>query len=132
MELYDAETYEVAIGLVARQATLTIHLEINPGMWTGHIAPLALRTMTDAHITLAWILRDPPERARQYILHGLGQEKLLIAHLEAEDREADEPKEQLDELLDIKRSWLSAQRHDFLTEVNVGSWSGLNVRKNGD
>jgi hypothetical protein len=65
VELYDSETYEVAIGLVARQATLTIHLAVNPGMWTGHIAPLVLRAMTDAHITLAWILQDPPARARR-------------------------------------------------------------------
>ena len=31
----------------------------------GHIAPLILRCMTDAHITLAWILNDPQERAKK-------------------------------------------------------------------
>ena len=128
MELYDAETYEVVIGLVARQATLTIHLALNPGVWTGHIAPLVLRAMTDVHITLAWILRDSRARARQYILHGLGQEKLLIAHLEAEADTVDELRETLQEMLEIKKTWLTMQRHDFLTEVTVGSWSGLNVR----
>jgi len=128
VELYDSETYEVAIGLVARQATLTIHLAVNPGMWTGHIAPLVLRAMTDAHITLAWILQDPPARARQYILHGLGQEKLLIAHLEADADGAGELRDQVDFMLDRRKAWLESQRRDFLTEVSVGSWSGLNVR----
>jgi hypothetical protein len=129
VELYKPEAYEVAIGLVARQATLTIHLALNPGTWTAHVAPLILRAMTDVHITLAWVLRAPHERARQYILHGLGQEKLNIAHLEAQIGDADELQEEVERILEFKRAWLASQRHDFLTEVNVGSWSGLNVRE---
>ncbi len=127
IELYNSETYEVAIGLVARQATLSIHLALTPSMWTGHIAPLVLRAMTDAHITLAWILKDPAPRARQYILHGLGQEKLMIAHLEA-NSDDDEFGDQVAFMLGRKKEWLESQRRDFLTAVNVGSWSGLKVR----
>jgi len=129
VQLYESETYEVITGLLARQATLTIHLALNPGTWTGHIAPLILRTMTDAHITLAWVLKEPTERAKKYVLYGLGQEKLHIAHLEQTVKEESEDQEQLKKLIEVKKAWLTSQRHDFLTEVNVGSWAGQNARE---
>jgi hypothetical protein len=82
--------------------------------------------MTDAHITLAWILHDPPERAKKYILYGLGQEKLQIEHLKAD---VDQDDEQIQQMIKMKESWLNSQRRDFMTEVNVGNWSGLNTRQ---
>ena len=81
VKISDSETYEVIGGLLARQATLTTHLARTAQDWNGHIAPLILRCMTDAHINLAWILGDPKDRAKKYILYGLGQEKLYIEHL---------------------------------------------------
>lgn len=129
VRLYESETYEVIAGLLARQATLTIHLALNPGIWTGHIAPLILRAMTDAHITLAWVLKEPMERTKKYIFYGLGQEKLHIAHLEQAVKDGSEEKEQVETLIERKKAWLTSQRHDFLTEVNVGSWSGANARE---
>jgi len=128
VQLYDSETYEAIGGLLARQATLTIYLALSPSIWNGHIAPLILRSMTDAHITLAWILIDPKERAKKYILYGLGQEKLQIEHLRAE-RDKKEDKDTLDELIKAKEAHLNAQRVDFLTEVEIGSWSGHNTRE---
>lgn len=128
VELYDSETYEVIAGLLARQATLTINLALNPGIWTGHIAPIVLRAMIDTHITLAWIVRSPTERAKQYVLHGLGQVKLFIAHLKDEQANAGELFEDVSEMIERYEAWLGYQRHDFLTEVTLGSWSGLNVR----
>ena len=123
IELSDSEGFEVIGGLMARQATLTIQLAENPGIWNGHIAPLILRSMTDAHITLAWILSgDFQERSKQYILYGLGQEKKLIEHLK---NEADTD----DSFIELKEKWLESQRYPFLTEVNLGSWSGTNTRK---
>ena len=129
VKLYEAEAYEVCGGLIARQASLSTQLAMSPGIWNGHIAPLVLRAMTDAHITLAWILREPVLRSKQYILHGLGQEKLSIAHLEQHVAAVTSPSEQVIALLEAKKAWLGNQRHDFLTEVNLGSWSGLNVRE---
>ena len=126
VEIYDTETYEAIGGLMARQATLTIELAQSPPIWNGHIAPLILRCMTDAHITLAWILNDPQERAKKYILYGLGQEKLQIEHLKTD---ADQEDEQIKQLIEMKESWLNSQRRDFMTEVNVGNWSGLDTRK---
>ncbi len=126
LELFNSETYETIGGLLMRQATLSIELALTPSMWTGHIAPLVLRCMTDCHITLAWILKDPPERAKKYILYGLGQEKLQIEHLKAD---ADPEDERVQAMIEMKESWLGSQRRDFLTEVNVGNWAGLNTRK---
>ena len=126
VEIYDSETYETIGGLMARQASLTIELAMSPSTWTGHIAPLILRCMTDAHITLAWILCEPTERAKKYILYGLGQEKLQIEHLKAD---ADKDDEQVQKMIEFKESWLNGQRRDFMTEVNVGNWAGLNTRQ---
>jgi hypothetical protein len=126
VEIYDSETYETIGGLMARQATLSIELARSPSIWTGHVAPLILRSMTDTHITLAWILCDPSERAKKYILYGLGQEKLHIEHLKAG---AEQDDEQVQKLIEMKESWLNSQRRDFMTEVNVGNWAGLNTRQ---
>jgi hypothetical protein len=126
VELYNSEIYEAIGGLMARQATLTIELAMSPSIWTGHLAPLVLRCMTDAHITLAWILSDPTERSKKYILYGLGQEKLQIEHLKSD---ADEDDEQVHRMIEIKEQWLNEQRRDFMTEVNVGNWAGLNTRQ---
>ena len=104
IELSASEGFEVIGGLMARQATLTIQLAENPGIWNGHIAPLILRSMTDAHITLAWILSgDFQERSRKYILYGLGQEKKLIEHLKNED-DAD-----MDAYIELKEKWHKKQ-----------------------
>jgi hypothetical protein len=59
-------------------------------------------------------------------LYGLGQEKLHIEHLKAD---AEQDDEQVQKLIEMKESWLNSQRRDFMTEVNVGNWAGLNTRK---
>ncbi|HWR57357.1 MAG TPA: DUF5677 domain-containing protein [Thermodesulfovibrionales bacterium] len=129
VKIYDSETYEVIGGLLSRQATLTTELALSPSIWNGHIGPLVLRCMTDAHITLAWILRYSKERAKKYILYGLGQEKLYIEYLKAEYDSSTEKDERIKQMIEFKEKWLNAQRHDFLTEVNVGSWAGHNTRE---
>lgn len=128
VEIYDSETYEVIGGLLSRQATLTTELASAPMIWSGHVGPLILRCMTDAHITLAWILRDPKERAKKYILYGLGQEKLYIEYLKAEYDSSEEKDERIKQMIEFKENWLNSQRRDIFTEVNVGSWAGLNTR----
>ncbi|NCB85610.1 MAG: hypothetical protein EOM44_14135 [Bacteroidia bacterium] len=126
IEIYKSETYEAIGGLLSRQVTLSMQLAECPQIWNGHIAPLILRAMTDAHITLAWILIDPTERTKKYILYGLGQEKLYIEHLKTEAVEDDI---RMKKVIDVRESWLNAQRRDFMTEVNVGNWAGLNTRQ---
>src|SRR2546425_12296655 len=58
-DIYEKQAHEAIGGLLSRQATLTIELAKAPSMWNGHVAPLILRCMTDAYITLAWILDKP-------------------------------------------------------------------------
>src|SRR6266542_3584732 len=106
----------------------SIDLVNAPTIWNGHIAPLILRTMTDTYITLAWIFCDPLDRAQKFILHGLGQEKLQIEHRKA-DLESRGINAEEDLLVQAKEAWLNSQRYSFLTEVNIGSWSGIDTRK---
>jgi len=53
------------------------------------------------------------------------QEKLFIEHLKAE---ADSQDQEVQKMIKFRESWLNAQRRDFLVEVNVGNWAGLNTR----
>ena len=81
LDLTNPEIYEVVGALVARQVTLATQLASTPSIWNGHVAPLILRTMVDTYITLAWIFEKPIERAREFILYGLGQDKLYFEHI---------------------------------------------------
>lgn len=78
------DAYSVIGGLLLRQVTLSIQMARSPNVWNEHSAPLFLRAMTDLHITLSWIMIDLEQRPNKYILHGLGEEKLLIAHYKKE------------------------------------------------
>jgi len=128
LDLAKRELYEVIGALLARQVTMAIQLAEAPSIWNGHIAPLILRSMTDNYINLAWIFGDPLERARKFILHGLGQEKLHIEHFKAKLK-ADGKDAEKDSIVQQREEWLNTQRYTFLTEVNVGSWSGMDARK---
>jgi hypothetical protein len=127
LNLAHGELYEVVGSLLARQVTLVTQLARAPSIWNGHIAPLLLRTMTDAYINLAWIFMDPINRARQFIMYGLGQEKLQIEHRKTQ-LEADGIDVASDPLIKFKEQWLNSQRFAFLTEVSVGSWTGTDTR----
>ena len=110
---------------MARQVTIATQLASNPSIWNGHIAPTLLRTMVDVYIMLAWFLQQPLDRSRKYVLYGLGQEKLFLENLKAslpEEESENHP------IVEIVESWINSQRFTFLTDVNVGSWSGLSTR----
>jgi len=83
--------------------------------------------MVDVHITFAWILKEPLDRSRKFILYGLGQEKLYLEHLRASIKEDGEDPED-HSITQIIEEWINSQRFTFLTDVNVGSWSGLSTR----
>ena len=131
IDLMNTELYEVVGGLLARQVTLSTELAKAPQIWNGHVAPLILRTMVDTYITLAWIMENPLERSRQFIFFGLGQEKLTLEHHKAEIVSRDEKPEDYPYIKQMEEM-LNSQRFTFLTEVNVGSWSGHDVRKMAD
>ncbi len=128
LDLSQNEVHEVIGALLARQVTLATNFAKSPGVWNAHIAPLFLRTMADVYISLSWIVRDPLIRSRKYILYGLGQAKLQIEHRKEEMKGGGEdPKD--DPLIEMFEKWISSQRYLFLTEVEIGSWSGISTRE---
>jgi hypothetical protein len=131
LDLTQREVHEVIGALLACQVSKSTQLASAPSIWNGHVAPLILRTMTDTYITLAWITRDPIDRAKKYIVYGLGQEKLHLEHRKAQlQTQGIDPNE--DPLIRASEEWLNSQRYTFLTEVNVGSWAGLDTRSMAD
>jgi len=120
--------HEVLCGLLGRQVTLASQLAFSPLLWSGHGAPMLLRSMTDVYITFAWIAKEPAVRARQYVEYGLGQAKLQLAHRRAYlERAGKKPDE--DPFVQAWERWLNAQLFEFLTIVELGAWSGLDTRR---
>jgi len=128
LDLEKQEVHEVVGALLARQVTLARELAQAPSTWNYHIGPIVLRAMADAYISLAWVLADPVERARRFIHYGLGQQKLQLEHRKAELKDrTPRPGEQ--QMIEATERWIDAQRYSFLTEVDVGSWSGVSTRE---
>ncbi len=128
IDLAKKEVHEVVGALLARQVTLARQLAESPRIWNYHTAPIFLRAMADVYISLAWILKEPLNRSRKFILYGLGQAKLELEHRKAQigDREPT-PEEKM--MIEASEAWMNSQRFTFLTEVNVGSWSGIKTRQ---
>lgn len=128
IDLSQNEIHEVVGALLARQVTLSRQMARNPPIWNGHIAPLILRAMADVYIALAWVLKDPLNRSRKFVLYGLGQAKLQLEHRKAQigDRR---PTSEEKLLIEASEAWINSQRFTFLTEVNVGSWAGIPTRQ---
>ncbi len=124
LDLTRREVHEVIGALLARQCALAIGIADNAPAWTPDLAGVLLRAMADIHITLAWITLKPEERSRQFVLHGLGQEKLLLEHLKARGVE--------DEHTRSMEAWIDSQRYTWLTEVNVGNWADVSIREMAD
>jgi hypothetical protein len=126
--LAQQEVHEVVGALLARQVTLASELASSPGIWNDHVAPLVHRAMADVYITLAWVIKNPVDRSRTFILFGLGQAKLQLEHRKAELATRDpEPGER--EFLQALEAWINRQRFTFLIDVNLGSWSGMPIRQ---
>jgi len=124
------EVFNVLVALLARQATLAIELASAPQLWNSHSAPLFLRAMADVHITLAWILMDAKNRARQYIEHGLGQAVLELEHRKKQMESSNEGDQAgLKDVIHHQQNWIDLQKWNFLVEVNIGSWSGKPARE---
>jgi hypothetical protein len=126
--IYESEVFEAIGGLIARQATLSSFLARSPISWNPHVAPLSLRAMVEVHITLAWILLDPKRRAEEFVAYGVGQEKLALAHLRQLVEDEPGRASELSEIISAKEAWLGLHKFEFLTEINLGSWSGKNLR----
>lgn len=117
---------DVYAALISRQLSLATNLARCPSGWNPHLAPVVLRAMADNYITAAWIVCDPENRAAQFVDYGLGQEKLSIEIRKNYQEEGDTDSDPVAEMSD---AWLNSERFSFLTEVNVGSWTGKSVRE---
>ena len=122
------QVHEVIGGMLARQATLAKDLARAPTLWTGHSAPILLRAMADAHINISWLLLDPVDRCRKFVLFGLGQAKLELEHRRAQIGARD-PTPQEAAMLEACERWIDEQRIDALLDVDLGKWSSLSVRQ---
>lgn len=122
------ELFETTGALLARQVTLATQFAEAPQIWNSHSAPLFLRAMCDVYISLAWILKEPAKRSKQFIEFGLGQQKLAMEQrriqVESEGKKIDD-----DLIYNATEAWLNSQKWTFLTPVNVGSWSEISTRK---
>jgi hypothetical protein len=131
LDISENEIHEVIGALLARQVTLAGQIATCPSTWNGHIAPIILRAMADVYISLAWVLKDPLGRSRKFILYGLGQAKLQLEHRKAQIGEREKtPQEKM--LIEASEAWINSQRFTFLTEVTIGSWSGIPTRQMAD
>ncbi len=128
IDLSVSEVHEVIGALVARQVSLSIQLAGAPQIWNGHVAPLILRSMVDTYITLAWIFEDPLDRSRKFIAYGRGQDKLVLEHHKAQLVAEGKKPEEVPYIKNME-DMLNTQRFTFLTEINIGSWSGHDVRQ---
>ena len=120
--------HEVIGGMLARQATLAKDVAHAPALWTGHSAPILLRAMADVYINIAWLLLDPIERCRKFILFGLGQSKLELEHRRAQIGTR-EPTPEEASMLEAGERWIDGQRIGWLIDVDLGKWSSLSVRQ---
>jgi hypothetical protein len=120
--------HEVISGMLAREATGAKDVARAPALWTGHSAPILLRAMADAYINMAWLLLDPVERCRKFILFGLGQAKLELEHRRAQIGTR-EPTLQEAAMLEAGERWIDSQRIGGLLDVDIGKWSSLSVRQ---
>ena len=130
VDIYESELFEVLGALLARQCNMAVKIASNIDLWDYHAGPLFLRPMTDCCITVAWILKGGIERARGFILYGLGQEKLEIERLRSvlDDQEGKD-RESMEKRIAIQERWLESQHYAFLQHVDLGSWSGITTRK---
>lgn len=129
---YEDRDYREVIGaFLSRQVTLTAELARNPGAWNDQLAPLILRPMVEALITVGWILVDPQDRAKRYVLYSLGQEKLILEHRKARLIEQGIDPDEDPDIQEWER-WLNSQRYTHLTEVNIGDWTGVSLREMAD
>lgn len=126
--LAEQEVREVVSALLARQVSLATEFALSVQAWTPHLAPVLLRAMADVHVSLAWICKAPLERSRRFIHYGLGQVKLMIEHRKRRLAERGDASDS-DPVIPVYESWVESQRWLFLTDVDLGSWSGITTRQ---
>ncbi len=117
------EVQSVYGGLLSRQCMLGTMLARRIDYWDNLIAPLILRAMVEVAINMSWTSIDPVARCSKFVSFGLGQSKLALEHARNLESIFQESKESVD----AQALWLSAQRHEIFTDVNVGQWAEIDL-----
>lgn len=123
------EFIEVIIGLLSRQISITHYYLKSPNTWNVDIGTIILRSICENVINISWILKDDSiARAKMFIVHGLGQEKLQLEHRKNEMKNCEVSEEEA-QMIEHMENSLNQERYTFLTDVNLGSWSDKSILK---
>lgn len=122
--------YEVIIGLLSRQISLSIYFAHSPRIWNDDIGTIILRSVVENIINIKWILHnDSDNRAKLFVDYGLSQEKLKIEHTKAQlDLLEGSDRDNLNEVIEMSEKRLNQEKFTFLTDVNLGSWCEKSIR----
>jgi hypothetical protein len=127
VEYEKKELYEVTGGLLSRHIHLTTYFLQSSTNWNSDFAGIFLRVLVEAHLNLAWILKeDSLNRAKQFIEYGLGQEKLLREKYKLA-LEKDGKLEQFKEAFKKEEHYWNQERYNYLTNINLGGWAGISA-----
>jgi hypothetical protein len=118
--------HEGAFGLVLYATGVLAEL-LSGSNSSGIIARMALRSITEARITLAFLsVRDDPQEWEKYRAYGVGQAKLAyLKLLDTEDLPEFVSVEEMEHLAN-EDMW-----HEF-REITLGNWAGSDLRKMSD
>jgi|SRR5580658_2236266 hypothetical protein len=121
---------EVLGGLLARQVRLAAVISEEPILWSVDLGRIMLRCMVDTHINMVWLGKVGSDKHfKKFVEYGLGQEKLLLAHLADKTTLTQDPAARRHfESTDHMRDWVSSQLLPEFLPVDVGSWNDKNVR----
>jgi hypothetical protein len=121
---------EVLGGLLARQVRLAAVISEEPILWSVDLGRIMLRCMVDTHINMVWLGKVGSDKHfRKFVEFGLGQEKLLLAHLADKTTLTQDPEARRHfESADHMRDWISSQLLPEFLPVDVGNWNDKNPR----
>jgi len=132
IDTYDATTDEVKFGLASRVFRLLRHVAADPDLWTNKLGPHVMRSMIDARIIIAWLIKqDDPELFGKFKAYGVGKRKLFKLQLEElmdrDDLSTDESDEALHRRLEAEVN--QDVMEEFIKIDFGGSFSGKNIRQ---
>jgi hypothetical protein len=119
---------EVLFGLFNRIYRLSIHISSFIPNWTGDIAEILLRCISESYINLKWFLKKgTDDDFSKFIEYGFGNTKLVSEHyrvfLENQGLNPDKITED-----NFYYQELKSKRIPAFTTVNIGHWIGKNLK----
>lgn len=130
-KFYSNNESQVICALLARQYRLLWTVLNSPAAQNHDAAPMFLRSMADAYINIAYILKSPHDHATLFIRYGLGDEYLQYEQRKEAARAIDdaERRKEHEVFADQLLGWIESQIATWAIDVNLGSWSGKNTRE---